>query len=72
MTMRKYHSIIIADDDTVFPFGLKTILLKLNKNYDIKIAVNGKQVVDMLEQEKADIVFMDYNMPEMNLQRLFP
>jgi|SRR5688500_8678180 len=64
--MNKNLSVIIADDDTVFPFGLKTILLNVSKKYAIKIAVNGKQVVDMLRQQKADIVFMDYYMPIIN------
>src|SRR5204863_4845511 len=66
MVMNKNISVIIADDDTVFPFGLKIILSKLNKKFNVKIAVNGKEVIDMLGQEKADIVFMDYNMPLVN------
>jgi DNA-binding NarL/FixJ family response regulator len=64
--MNKNVSILIADDDTVFPFGLKIILSHLSKKFSIKIAVNGKQVIEMLGQEKADIVFMDYNMPLLN------
>ena len=64
--MQKTYSIIIADDDTVFPFGLKVTLLKLNKKYDVRLAMNGKQVIDMIERERADMVFMDYNMPILN------
>lgn len=64
--MNRILSIIIADDDTVFPFGLKIILSKLNKKHTVKIASNGKEVIDMLGKEKADIVFMDYNMPLIN------
>ena len=64
--MNKNLSIIIADDDTVFPFGLKIIISRLNKKHSIRIAVDGKQVLEMLEKEKADIIFMDYNMPVIN------
>lgn len=64
--MSQNLSIIIADDDTVFPFGLKIILSRLGKRYNVQMAGNGKQVIDMLSRQKADIVFMDYYMPMMN------
>src|SRR5690242_14094643 len=64
--MNKNLSIIIADDDTVFPYGLKLIISKLNKKHIVRIANNGKEVIEMLEEEKTDIIFMDYNMPVLN------
>lgn len=64
--MLKSLSIIIADDDTLYPGGMKSFLLLQDKSYNIRIAVNGKEVLDMLRREKVDIVFMDYLMPVMD------
>lgn len=63
--MNKARSIVIADDDTVFPFGLNVLLRKLNPKYTIQIAPDGLQAIDFLRKQKADIVFMDYSMPVM-------
>lgn len=68
--MEDTNSFIIADDDTVYPFGLKIALTKINSGHKIMFAENGIEVVKILSKcqkvkEKVDIVFMDYNMPIM-------
>jgi len=63
--MSKELSIIIADDDTVFPFGLTIILLNINRKFKIRIAKNGMDLIDQMREKRADIIFLDYNMPEM-------
>jgi DNA-binding NarL/FixJ family response regulator len=58
--------IIIADDHQMFIDGIKSLLVNEN---DIKVigeALNGKQVLSLLEKELADIVLLDVNMPEMD------
>ncbi len=58
--------IIVADDHQMFLDGIKA-LLKNEK--DIKVtgeALNGAEVLALLSKERADIVLLDVNMPEMD------
>src|SRR5438067_6729504 len=58
--------IIIADDHQMFIDGIKALL---KNERDIKVvgeALNGNEVLSLLAKEKADIVLMDVNMPEMD------
>lgn len=66
--MSKNIRVLIADDHTIFRDGLKSLFKnKLPEHYIlIGEAVNGKQVLDMLEQQEADIVLSDIQMPVMD------
>lgn len=58
--------IIIADDHQMFIDGIKA-LLKNEK--DMKVvgeALNGEEVLSVLQKEKADIVLLDISMPVMD------
>lgn len=58
--------IIIADDHTLFIDGLKQLL---KDEVDMKIAAvanNGKELLDLLAINKADIILLDINMPILN------
>lgn len=58
--------IIIADDHQMFIDGLKA-LLKTQKQFAITgEALNGKQLLQVLNTQDADIILMDVNMPEMD------
>jgi DNA-binding NarL/FixJ family response regulator len=58
--------IIIADDHTLFIHGLQ-LLLKEEKGIEIiDIAGNGKELLQVLEKNKPDLVLLDLNMPVMN------
>lgn len=58
--------IYIVDDHPLVSEGLKNILIK---EHDIEVlgsAVNGREALSFLEKEKADIVFVDINLPDMS------
>lgn len=56
--------IILAEDDLVHQKIIKKMLE--NKNWNVRIASNGIEVIDILLKEKADIILMDIYMPEMD------
>ena len=64
--MEKGLSIIIADDDSFYTWGIEQGLKRLNPQYKIYLASNGKQLIDMLAESKARIVILDYFMPVMD------
>lgn len=57
--------IIVAEDDDINYFYLSRLLA--NTNFKIKRATNGKEVVELVEQNPdTRLVLMDIKMPEMN------
>jgi signal transduction histidine kinase/ligand-binding sensor domain-containing protein/DNA-binding response OmpR family regulator len=56
--------ILLAEDNPVNQLLATTILEKLG--YDPKVANNGKEAVQMMKEEKFELVFMDMQMPEMD------
>ncbi len=60
-------TILIVDDHKLFREGMKLILNNLPHIKNIQEAENGKACIAFFERgQKADIVFMDIEMPEMN------
>ncbi len=58
--------LLIADDHPVFRFGLKALL---EQEADIEIiaeAEHGKEVVELANDLKPDVVLMDITMPRLN------
>ncbi len=61
------YRIIIADDEGIMLYSLKTMLLKnIGDICEIYTAKTGRAVVDMVENIRPDIIFMDIQMPGMN------
>jgi len=58
--------IIIADDHQMFIDGIKSLLVNEKGIKLVGEALNGKEVLLLLDKEKADIVLLDVNMPEMD------
>lgn len=58
----------IVDDHTLFRNGLKLLLSKSAGNLigDIFEATNGVEFLNLIENQKFDIVLMDISMPEMD------
>ncbi|MBL8013186.1 MAG: response regulator [Candidatus Omnitrophica bacterium] len=56
--------IMIVDDDrlnlTLLQFGLK------EKGYQICVAHDGKEALDVLARERPDLIILDIQMPNMN------
>ena len=64
--MKENLSIIIADDDSYYTWGYEAGIKKLHPGYDVRIANNGKELIEMLAKSKADIAIVDYFMPVMD------
>jgi signal transduction histidine kinase/CheY-like chemotaxis protein len=59
-------SVLIADDFEDNRFVLSETLRFFNKEINIHQAENGLKALEILKQERADLVIMDLDMPEMN------
>lgn len=55
--------ILIVDDD---PVMLRTVKRYLEENYIVATAPSGKFAIKFLEQKAADLVLLDYEMPEVS------
>jgi two-component system, NarL family, nitrate/nitrite response regulator NarL len=58
--------IIIADDHLMFIDGIKAILANEQEIKIVANALNGAEVLSLLEREETDIILMDVNMPVMD------
>ena len=56
--------ILVAEDNRIGQKVIKKILNSLG--YSIDIAPNGQEVLNKLEQEQYDLIFMDMQMPKMD------
>ena len=56
--------ILIIDDERSIRNSLKEILI--DEGYDVDVAENGQQGVEMVEKEKYDVIFCDIKMPVMD------
>ncbi|QRQ99646.1 PAS domain S-box protein [Dyadobacter sandarakinus] len=59
-------TILIAEDHKINMLLLRTMLLKIMPNADIREAVNGAEAVVMFDEIQPDLVFMDIQMPQLN------
>lgn len=59
-------NVVIADDHQMFIDGIKSLLINEENIRIAGQAVNGKEVLSLLEAEPADLVLMDINMPIMD------
>ena len=62
----KIQQAILVDDHKIFRDGLKLLLNEISNIKVIAEASNGKEFLELLENNKPDIIFMDIKMPEMN------
>lgn len=63
--MKKKHTIIIADDHTLFREGLRALL---SAHEDLQVlgeAENGQEALRAVEERKPDLLLMDLSMPKM-------
>jgi DNA-binding NarL/FixJ family response regulator len=59
-------NLILVDDHLLFRQGIKNILVQQNIAHVIGEASNGIELLDLLSQEKPDLVILDIDMPRMN------
>jgi two-component system, NarL family, nitrate/nitrite response regulator NarL len=58
--------IIIADDHLLFIDGLQALLKDENDMAVTDIANDGKELLDILNLQKADLILLDIKMPKLN------
>ncbi len=64
--MTQIVKVVIVDDHKIFRAGLEMIL---NGMTDLKVvgsAANGNELLQILKQQEADLIFMDIKMPDIN------
>jgi DNA-binding NarL/FixJ family response regulator len=63
--MKKKHTIVIADDHTLFREGLRS-LLSTHEDLDVLgEAENGREALRAVAEHKPDLLLMDLSMPKM-------
>ncbi|MCK5059073.1 MAG: response regulator, partial [Candidatus Aminicenantes bacterium] len=62
----KEQTILIVDDEMVFVESLKKHFLGKEDKYDIKVAFNGVEALDIIGNHKIDLVILDLNMPVLD------
>jgi putative two-component system response regulator len=61
--MRELAKILIVDDT---PFNIKVLADLLRQDYDIYVANNGVEALDIVLRIKPDLILLDIMMPEMD------
>lgn len=62
--MADKKKILLVDDDPDFVEAVKVIVE--NGGYDVKVAYDGKEGLEAVEEEKPDLIVLDVMMPVMN------
>ncbi len=62
--MSETKKILVGEDSSIIINLTKNVLAF--ENYQMKAARNGKQVLDLLDKEKFDLILMDISMPVMD------
>ncbi len=56
--------VLLAEDNLLLQQAIKIVLLQ--KGFKVSVAKNGKQAVELLQQQQIDVVLMAINMPVMD------
>lgn len=56
--------VLIAEDNDINQLLMRRIMEKLQQPYDL--VSNGREVLELIERQPADLIFMDIQMPEMD------
>jgi CheY-like chemotaxis protein/signal transduction histidine kinase len=63
-SMNQDKTILLVEDDRVNQMVAKSLLNNLG--YQVEMAVNGREALNVLKQKQFDLVLMDCQMPEMD------
>ncbi len=58
------QTILLVDDDPEFRKAMKKVLEK--SDYDVTVAGDGQEALEILTEETFDLIISDLRMPEMN------
>ncbi len=59
-------TVYIADDQTLFRQGMSRLVSTFKNVAEVKVASNGKELLDLVNKKPPDAVLMDLEMPIMN------
>ena len=62
--MRKRRALVIDDEEDMRE--LARVFLELDGEFDVRVAVSGKEGIDLARRELPDVILLDYMMPGMN------
>lgn len=62
--MKSKHSILVVEDDVTLNKAYKTLLEQAG--YDVTIATNGQEALDITESKKPELIFLDLRMPVLD------
>ena len=65
MNMKK-QTILVVDDEVIFAQSVKNYILEKSEVYRVITAENGKEALEVLENEHIDLMILDIRMPEMD------
>jgi signal transduction histidine kinase/CheY-like chemotaxis protein len=60
------QTILLVDDEPDAIQLFRRMLLSAGKNYRVLRAMNGRQALEILQHENADVILLDLTMPEMD------
>jgi CheY-like chemotaxis protein len=64
------HTILLVEDDDLDIISVQRSLKKLDTDYELHTAYNGKEALYLLTEQKPnllpDVILLDLNMPKMN------
>lgn len=60
------YRILVVDDEKIERMGIRFLLQQLPEQFEISEAVNGKEALEWLKENEADILMTDVKMPFMN------
>ncbi len=61
--MDNQETIMIVDDTEV---NIVILVEALQEDYDLIVAINGKEAIEILRDQKPDLILLDIMMPEMD------
>ena len=64
--LRKKLNILLIEDDRIEVIKLKRSISNKFEDCEVKLAGNGKEALDYLENYEPNIVLLDLNMPDTN------
>ena len=70
MTEIAKKQILFVDDEPLILKGLQRTLRKMRTEWDMAFASNGKEALDILDQQSMDVIVSDLKMPEMDGMQL--
>jgi DNA-binding NarL/FixJ family response regulator len=64
--MDKRIRVLIADDQPRARQSMKALLITASPVQEVRVAVNGREAIRLIEESLPDLVLMDVRMPEMD------